>query len=351
MIAFKIPEDANIPAGTNIIQLGLCCLNTQLREHDVFCSRTIRLDTFLTKGFDHLKPMIFKNLQDLKTMIEWNFKNGIKVMRISSDLFPHMSNHRAPTYSLDHFQDVLSEIGQLSRTYGQRLTFHPGQYNVVGTPHMDKFENTVRDLSWHADVLDRMGCDRHSVMVVHGGGTYGDKSATMERWIKQFEKMPEHIKRRLVLENCEKNFSIEDCLYISSKTDVPVVFDTHHYDCYNLLHPKDKMRPAAEYIPAILATWAKRDIKPKFHVSEQRQGSKTGAHSDFIDSIPDYLLKLSDIDIMIEAKMKEQAVFRLIKKYAPKIKLRLKLKSQKPIEITGETETGTNLSTESQSKT
>jgi UV DNA damage endonuclease len=121
------------------------------------------------------------------------------------------------------------------------------------------------------------------------------------------------------LENCEKNFSIEDCIEISKRVGVPVVLDTHHYDCYCQLHPKETFQPPSEYIPDILASWSRRGIKPKFHVSEQGTG-KCGHHSDFIEVIPDYLLEIPEkygveVDIMIEAKMKEQAIFKLYEKY------------------------------------
>jgi UV DNA damage endonuclease len=299
---------------TQDIRLGLCCINTLLRDQDIFCSRTCRLDTFISKGFDHVESLIIKNLNDLLTMLKWNEEKGIRLMRISSDIFPHKSNHRAPTYDMTKFQCQLTEIGNYARTHGHRLTFHPGQYNVVGTPDDDKFQNTIRDLDWHAEMLDLMGCDANSVLVVHGGGTYGDKETTKERWIQRFFMLPQRVQSRLVLENCEKNFSVEDCLYVSEKTGVPVVFDTHHYECYKHFHPDEveSLKPARDYMPQVLETWRRRNIRPKFHISEQRLGGPVGAHSDFIQYIPKYLLELDHIDIMVEAKMKEQAVLRLM---------------------------------------
>ena len=85
-----------------------------------------------------------------------------------------------------------------------------------------------------------MGMGDDSVMVVHGGGLYGDKEKTKDRWCEQFYKLPENVKRRLVLENCEKCFSIIDCLDVSKKINIPVVFDTHHYECYKILHPDEQ---------------------------------------------------------------------------------------------------------------
>ena len=131
--------------------------------------------------------------------------------------------------------------------------------------------------------------------------------------------LPENVKRRLVLENCEKNFSIEDCLEISDRINIPVVFDTHHFECYKLLHPDQEFLTADEYIGRILETWRRRNIKPKFHVSEQGAG-RCGHHSDYIEKIPAYLLNIPEkfgvhIDIMIEAKCKEQSILRLYEKY------------------------------------
>ena len=303
------------------IQLGLCCLNTKLRSQkpSVFCSRKIILKTFETKGVDHLKDKIRQNLKDVLTMMEWNELNGIKVFRLSSELFPHKSNPKAPDYTFDFAIDLLKQIGEKSKLLNQRLTFHPGQYNVIGTPNQQTFEKTCLDLQYHADVLDLMELDHDSVMVIHGGGTYKDKQLTKDRWCQQFEMLPENVKQRIVLENCEKSFSIIDCLEISQRVNIPVVFDTHHFECYKLLHPDEVFKQPEFYIPHILETWNNRQIKPKFHVSEQGSG-KCGHHSDYIETIPDYLLEIPEkfnqhIDIMVEAKMKEQAIFKLYTKY------------------------------------
>ena len=303
------------------IQLGLCCMNTllQTRKPPVMSSRSVILKTFETKGFEPLREKIIKNLQDTITMIEWNEQNGIKVFRLSSELFPHKSNPKAPDYNFDFALDLLREIGQRAKLYRQRITFHPGQYNVIGTPREEVLLNTIQDLSYHADVLDLMNMEKDSVIVIHGGGVYGDKKATIDRWCQQFYRLPEKVRRRIVIENCEKNFSIIDCLEVSNRINIPVVFDTHHFECYKTLHPLEKFEDPEIYIHAILETWWRRDIKPKFHVSEQGSG-KTGHHSDFIETIPNYLLEIPekfacDIDIMIEAKLKEQAIFRLYQKY------------------------------------
>ena len=301
------------------VQLGLCCMNTTLKKNKppVYCSRRMIMRTIKEKGIDVLKEKIIKNLEDLLIMIQWNEDNGIKVFRLSSELFVHKTNPRVEDYTFDFAIPLLKKIGALARSYNQRLTFHPGQFNVLASINPKALEHTINDLEYHADVLDLLGMDKHSVMVIHGGGTYGDIEATKQRWCENYKKLPDKIKRRLVLENCERNFSIVDCLDVSKKCGVPIVFDTHHFDCYIRLHPDESFETAEYYIPLILETW--KDIKPKFHVSEQGDG-RVGKHSDYIEILPEYLLEIPErygvnIDIMIEAKMKELSIEKLYEKY------------------------------------
>ena len=303
------------------IQLGLCCLNIELREKKptIFSSRRVTLKTLEEKGVDNLKNKIINNLKDVLKMIQWNEYNGIKVFRLSSEIFPHYSNKKAESYTLDFAVDLLKEIGKKSKELNQRLTFHPGPYNCLGSLYDDVIEHTIRDLKYHADILDIMELDQNSVMVIHGGGIYKNKDKTIDRWCDNYEKIPDNIKKRLVLENCEKNFSIEDCLKVSEKVNVPIVFDTHHYNCYKKLHPDEKFEEPEYYIPKILETWNRRNIKVKFHVSEQGMG-RIGHHSDYVEILPEYLLEIPEkygqsIDIMIEAKMKEKSIMKLYDKY------------------------------------
>ena len=303
------------------IQLGLVCLNTVLRTQNppIFASRRMIIRTIREKGIFALKQKILLNLDDLLKMIEWNEQNGIKVFRLSSEVFPHKSNPKVVDYSFDFAIDKLKAIGRLANKYGQRITMHPGQFNCVASPNENTFKNTTSDLYYQATLLDLLETGDNSVMVIHGGGLYGDKETTKIRWCERFHQLPQNVRKRLVLENCERIFNIEDCLEISKQINIPVVFDTHHFECYKLLHPDEIFNSAEFYIPLILETWKKRNIKPKFHVSEQGPG-RCGHHSQYVETIPHYLLEIpekynTDIDIMIEAKMKEQSIFKLYKKY------------------------------------
>lgn len=314
------------------IRLGLCCCIDTLRHkkninnpfgRDVYGSRTFTLKTMEAKGIEYVRSVVLQNLEDTLLMLEWAHSNGIRVFRLTSDLFPHKSNSKAPfDYGYGFAKELLWEIGEFARQHSMRLTFHPGQYNCIGTPHPHVFENTAKELEYHATVLDLMGMGPDSCLVIHGGGVYGDKEATIKRWCVQFHQLPQCVKSRLVLENCEKSFSVVDCIRISKEVCIPVVFDSHHHECYMLLHPgtTDVSHDPTEYMEEVIKSWTPRGARVKMHVSEQDPEKRCGAHSYLVEKLPDYMLSIYskfgvEIDIYVEAKGKETAWFHLYDKY------------------------------------
>lgn len=296
------------------IRLGLCCINNRLRQDGIFCSRSMTRKNFTV---EKAKEYTLKNLKDVNKILFWNDKHNIFSYRLSSDMYPHFTDTETEGYTMDFSRDVLREVGTLSKNYGHRVTMHPGQYNQVGTISPSVFLKTVDDLKLHADILDGMGLDDEAICNVHGGGTYGDKETTIRRWVEQFDDLPRNVKNRLTIENCEKCYSVRDCITIAEETKIPVVFDTHHYNCYSILHPNETQEEVTQdLLGEIVDTW--RGRRPLFHISEQREGARVGAHSDYIEEIPNYLQELAYttcFDIDIEAKAKEDAIFTLYKKY------------------------------------
>lgn len=311
------------------LELGLCCINSTLRSQtpSVYPNRTCRLATAEKKGLDYVKSMSLRNLEDVLVILEWNKDHGIMSYRMSSDMFPHASNPRFgdSPYDLDFAKDLLRQIGRKAFEYGIRLSFHPGQFNQVGSPRKNVFENTVRDLDFQAMVLDIVEegipvGENMAIMCIHGGGVYGDKEQTINRWVKQFGELPERVRRRIALENCERCYSVKDCLRICNDLDIPLIMDTHHFSCYNIIPDNSKIEMTPGLMSSIIKTWTSRGLKPYFHISEQGSG-RLGHHSDYVESIPQYLL---DINIRatldVEAKAKEKAILHLVDVYSKKNK-------------------------------
>lgn len=297
---------------TGTLQFGLCCINTQLRKKNIFCSRTMIRSNFTV---EKAQSLALQNIADAETMIHWNHKHNIHVFRLSSDMFPHFTDTEVESYSMDFADKALQQLGRVAREYKQRITMHPGQFNQVGAISSDVFEKTIRDLSYHAEILDRMGMDETSILCVHGGGVYGDKESTIRRWKDQFAELPASVRRRLCIEPCERQYSLEDALDIAYDCKIPVIFDTHHDACYRQLHPDYQPEDIEDQLPVVIETWKDKGVTPLFHISEQKEGARIGAHSDFIKTIPTYLLDVikegTSIDLEVEAKAKEQAIFSL----------------------------------------
>lgn len=318
------------------IRLGLVCLNMTLREQKptIFASRNITLKKAVELDMPAIEERAIQNIKDLISMIKWNEQHNIKVFRLTSGIFPHHSNPKLGEllgveipYSIEFARPYLKHFSDLAKLYGHRINFHPGHFNQLGTESDTTLDNTIKDLTAHAMVLEMMEAPPESTMVIHGGGMYckrGEdpkvsKKRSLDRWVERYNALPEIVRKRIVLENCEKCYSTDDLLPICLENNIPLVLDVHHYECYCRLHPTETLKPMREIWPDVCRTWGSR--RPELHISEQGSGP-VGHHSDYISCIPDYLFEFSKyrpFDLMVEAKHKELAILDLYEKH-PEVK-------------------------------
>ena len=291
--------------------LGYACINMTLSKKKITTNRSMIKKTFLKEGIDRASELGLLNTRDLMEIVEWNEKNGFKLFRITSNLFPWSSKYKL--CDMPHFNSIasiLKDIGELASEYGQRITSHPGPFNVLVSPNENVVKNTITDLSLHGEVFDLMGLSRthYNVINIHCNGVYGDKISAMDRFCRNFERLPEAVQTRLTVENDDKAsmYSVKDLMYIHQRTGIPIVFDYHHHKfCTGDLSEKDALEMA-------MSTWAD-GIKPLVHYSESAPGKIPQAHSDYIfEKINTYGY---DLDIEVEAKMKELAVISYLEKY------------------------------------
>ena len=287
--------------------LGYCCINMTLRKDKITTNRSMIKKTFLKEGTSRSSDLALQNAKDLVEIIKWNERNGFKLFRMSSDLVPWASEFKLsdmPDY--DKFANVLKGAGTLANKYGQRITSHPGPFNVLVSPNDRVVDNTIRDLSIHGEHFDLMGLERshQNPINIHCNGVYGDKMSAMNRFIKNFKRLPESVQSRLVVENDDKAsmYSVKDLMYLHEHIGIPITFDYHHHK-FNTGGLSEQ-----EALELAMSTWG--DYKPLVHYSESRQleqeGVKAQAHSDYIYSeINTYGHSL---DIEVEAKMKELTV-------------------------------------------
>lgn len=277
-------------------------------------------------------PHLGVSLNYLQDIIRYLEKKKIRMYRMSSDLAPYITHPEMPQFrnQIDECLDELAYVGRMARAADIRLSFHPSQYIVLNSPEERVADLAIADYHAEARILDEMGQGPEAVVVTHVGGVYNDKSAGMERFIKNYNRLSDTARRRLVIENDETNYSVEDCLYIHSRTGIRIVFDYLHH--MNLNPAKWSLSYA---LGAALATWP-ADITPKIHFSSprtelrevKRKNPITGKsraellpplldqHSDYINPYEfaffmEHAEGLREFDVMIEAKGKDLALLRL----------------------------------------
>lgn len=252
---------------------------------------------------EKLHEICAANLDALEHMLEYNIKNNILLFRISSDIIPFASHPAIDFPWAALFRDRLSALGERARQADMRLSMHPGQYTVLNSPNPEVVARSVDDLRYHCAFLDAMGMDASCKIILHVGGAYGDKLASLERFQSNYVLLDDNIKSRLILENDDRIFTIEEVLGLAVTAGAPVVFDNLH----NAVNPSNTKRTEAAWIQACAATWKKADGIPKVHYSQQAADKKPGAHSQFVSIKPflSFLKSLqNDVDVMLEVKDK-----------------------------------------------
>ena len=288
--------------------LGYACINETLgsQKPRITTNRSMIKKTFKERGIDYASELGIQNVRDLIEIIKWNHQNDVNFFRMSSNLFPWSSEYKLsdmPHYN--RIKNLLAGAGNLANKYNQRITSHPGPFNVLVSPREHVVANTITDLSIHGEVFDMMGLSQtpYNKINIHCNGVYGDKISAMDRFCKNFERLPQNVQNRLTVENDDKAsmYSVKDLMYIHNRIGIPIVFDYHHHKfCTGDLTEEEALKLAA-------STWG--NIKPVVHYSESKSlhekndKIKPQAHSDYIS---DYINTYDvDVDIMIEAKKKE----------------------------------------------
>ena len=297
------------------MNLGYACINTALSANKIFTNRTMRRKTFDANGEDYVSDLALANVKDLKTIIQWNNKMGIKLFRLSSQIFPWSDEYDVKGLKdYDEIAELMFEIGKIAKDAGQRLTMHPGPYNCLASPTKKVVEKTIRELNFHSEQFNMMGYDPspYNKINIHVGGAYGDKKGTLNVFCHNFKLLNEDTKKRLVIENDDSpnEYSVNDLYWgIYKQIGIPITFDYFHHK-FNTgdLTEEEALRMAS-------TTWPK-GIAQCCHYSESRRKEKLDesirpqAHSDLIyKKINTYGL---NPDIVIEAKLKEQSIFKRV---------------------------------------
>jgi UV DNA damage endonuclease len=281
------------------MKIGYPCINRRL---GCTASHTFRLRSYSP---ERLLQTVGANLLCLRRILEFNRENGLLFFRITSDLVPFASHPVCAVPWPETFAGEFAKLGDFIRAGRMRISMHPDQFTLLNSPDPDIFNRSAAELLYHARILDLLGLDLTARIQIHGGGVYGDKGKSLDRFCRRFEKLDQRVRRRLVVENDDRQYSLADCLAIHRRTGIPVLFDSFHHQ----LNSNGEGMAAALNLAA--ATWGKKDGRPMVDYSSQKKGERRGSHSEGIDLV-DFAAFIKaagslDFDIMLEIKDKEKS--------------------------------------------
>jgi len=297
--------------------MGYCCLCLSLEKEKVTTNRGMIKKTFLEKGISYVSELCLKNTEDLIKIIRFNGDKGIRMYRMSSDMFPWMSEYEIcdlPDYTL--IKNNLQIAGDLSKQLDQRLSFHPSPYCVIASENPAVVEKSIKELRQHAEIMDLMGLERtHKYPInIHINTTKPTKEEAAKRFLASFEILPESVKKRLVVENDDKKsqFTPSD-LYnmIYKESGIPLTYDFLHHKC----NPDNLSEIDA--LDLCISTWPD-NIVALTHFSDSRKlfedsSAKDVAHSDWIWSKIETYDRVFDIEL--EVKMKDLALLKYLEEW------------------------------------
>lgn len=292
------------------LRLGLCCI---FREAPIkFRTTTARVIQCMDSAdaAQKLTSVCEHNAKALLDAMQYCAAHNIGSFRITSPILP-LKTHPACGYRLQDLpngkkiQRLFRDCGDFARQNNIRTAFHPDQFILLNSPRADVVENSIRELEYQTEVAEWVGAD---VINIHGGGSYGNKTAALQVLEKALRRLPKKIKQRLTLENDDKTYTPADLLPICLRTGVPLVYDVHHHRCC----PDDLAEE--DVTDESVKTWNR---EPLFHISsplEGWSGPQPERHHDFIDinDFPACWLNRS-LTVEVEAKAKELAIDRLQK--------------------------------------
>lgn len=301
------------------LRLGLVCIVRELRPYGIYTGHTTRLAIAEREGLEYIYSKVRQNVAHLMTSLVYCEAHGIRLFRISSDLFPQWSNHRYSEagYDLSQFREEFKQIGAFARDKGIRLTMHPDHNIKLSGVEDSIVQASLRDLEKHALIMEMLGHgpEDGSVFIVHGGGGYGDKEAALERWKRVYQSMDRKVSRFLCLENDEFTYSVTDLLPFCEENGIPFCLDFFHN---RVSH--DRVEITDSLLSRIVDTWKDHGGIPKFHYSVQEPDARRGTHSQSVHRLPKEILHLprrlrTPVDIMLETKDKDISIHHLHYKY------------------------------------
>lgn len=260
-----------------------------------------------------LEQIAKSNLDNCLRLLKHNAAHDIAFFRLSSRLVP-LATHEALA-DWDYYPPLkprLHELGQFAAARRMRLDFHPDHFVLINSPQKEVLQQSIRTLRLHYRLLQGMNIPPQHRCVLHVGGYYGQRELALERFVSNWASVPSALQRMIMLENDDRSFDLQDTLYVCEKLGIPLVFDYHHHLAHHqhVAWEDDWER--------VVRSWQDSPLPLKMHISSPKSERQFRHHADYVDAalfwrfLQQIKGSVARIDCMIEAKQKDDALFRLM---------------------------------------
>lgn len=291
------------------IRLGYACVPVTIEETSSHTLTYTNYKKLGSKANEKLDSVIKNNFESLEKILKYNIKNDIIFFRMTSELIPLVSHPNVIYDFITPYKSYYEKIGNIIKENNLRVDLHPSAYTVLNSVSEDVANSTINILEFYQKMYECMKIK--SKIVLHVGSKIGGKKAGVKRFIDNFNKLNNELKDMIVVENDDKSYNIRNVLSLCEKLDIPMVLDYHHF---KVNKNNEKIE---DYIERIFNTW--KDDIPKIHFSSPKDKKNKRSHNDYInvDDFIEFIERIKftnkDFDVMIEAKKKDDALFRLIR--------------------------------------
>lgn len=308
------------------LRFGFVAMSLQLEKASP--SQTMTVKNFLKlpdreAALKRITAIAHSNLTNTLRILRHAHSNGVYIYRFTSKLIPLYGHELTKEWDFYRYLEKdFIEIGDFVKEKEMRVSFHPDHFTLINSPDPEIVERSMEDLERHVKMLEAMGLDERAKLVIHIGGGYKDKPSALKRFMENWNRLSDNVKRRLTVENDDKIFTACETLKVCQELKIPMVLDIHHHWCNN----NDQNIEAL--IEPIFSTWDNTGLPPKIHVSSPKGEKDKRSHADHVNPLDVInFLKLAkqateNLDIMVEAKRKDEALFNLVQELAAYPELR-----------------------------
>lgn len=269
-----------------VMKLGLVCISELLRDrHPDLAFKTMTRAQFLKKKREESIPELARRIAHNLTVTIETIKHckqvGIKHYRLSCKIFPLITD---PTLdlmveSLPNYATIISrlaEIGSIAKQLNVSISIHPDQFVVLGSDSDDVCQKSIKELNFHAWVLDSCGLpqDYTCPINIHPSlSKFSSPEAFMKKLVLNFFACDIGVRNRLVFENEHHGFWTCNNLYEYFHSYMkhtynfyfPLTLDNLHDKCNPSFDEQKNIIPYEKHFLKFYQTWP---TLPVFHWSE-----------------------------------------------------------------------------------